>query len=133
MKVFMEVTVAHFEGELTQSGVLFNIINFLAGTLQKIVTGGYKKIRIDCKMIHKADIKGLQMLYLWMQSTRSRGVEPELINMSRNLRQDMKEMGFDSYFKIICSCSRKYSAEATNNHEKMFIGHERRRGLCLSI
>src|SRR5450631_4747102 len=101
MKIYKEETVAHLKGDLTQSGVIYNIINLLAVSMQKIVSGGYKKVRIDCSMIYSADIRGLQMLYVWMQSVRSRGVDPELINLSRSLRQNMKRMGFDNCFKII--------------------------------
>jgi ABC-type transporter Mla MlaB component len=98
MKIFKERTVAHLKGDLTQSGVIYNIINLLAVSLQKIVSGGDKKIRIDCEGIRKADIRGLQMLFVWMQSARSRGVEPELINLSSSLQQAMRRMGFGYCF-----------------------------------
>jgi len=98
MKVYKEGTVSHLEGDLTQSGVIYNIINLLAVSLQKIVSGGDKKIRIDCGRICKADIRGLQMLFVWMHSARTRGVEPELINMSSNLRQAIQRMGFEHCF-----------------------------------
>jgi anti-anti-sigma regulatory factor len=130
MKIYKEVTVAHLKGDLTQSGVIYNIINLLAVSMQKIVSGGDKKIRIDCEMIHTADIRGLQMLYVWMQSARTRGVEPELINLSRSLRQSMKRMGFDNCFKIISN--HKETLEFIKRHEKMFIKRERRGELCLS-
>lgn len=131
MKIYKEETVAHLKGDLTQSGVIYNIINLLAVSLQKIISGGDKKIRIDCEKIHKADIRGLQMLYVWMQSAKFRGVEPELINLTRNLRQSMKRMGFDNCFKIISND--KYSPESIKRQEKMIITRERRSELCLSI
>ena len=98
MKIYKEETVAHLTVDLTQTGVIYNIVNLLAISLQNIVSGGYKKIRIDCKMMRKADIRGLQMLYVWMQSARIRGVEPELINLSNSLRQNMQKMGFEHCF-----------------------------------
>jgi len=98
MKVYMDRTVAHLKGDLTQSGVVYNIINYLSVSLQKIVSGGYKKIRIDCAKIGKADIRGLQILYVWTQSARTRGVEPELINLPNSLRKDMQRMGFEYCF-----------------------------------
>jgi ABC-type transporter Mla MlaB component len=98
MKIYKEETVAHLKADLTQSGVVYNIINLLAVSLQKIVSGEYKKIRIDCKRIRKADIRGMQMLYVWTQSARIRGVESELINLSNNLRQSMQRMGFEHCF-----------------------------------
>jgi len=131
MKIYKEETVAHLKGDLTQSGVIYNIINLLAVSMQKIVSGGDKKIRIDCSMICLADIRGLQMLYVWMQSAKSRGVDPELINLSRSLRQNMKRMGFDNCFKIISN--HKETSEYAKKQEKMFFKQERRGELCLSI
>jgi ABC-type transporter Mla MlaB component len=101
MKIYKEVTVAHLKGDLTQSGVIYNIINLLAVSLLKIVSGGDKKIRIDCEKIRKTDNSGLLMLYVWMQSARIRGVEPELINLSNGLRQAIQKMGLEQHFKGI--------------------------------
>jgi anti-anti-sigma regulatory factor len=98
MATFMKDSVACLRGDLTHSGVTYNIINSLAVTLQKIVSGGNKCIRIDCKGIRTADISGLQLLYIWMQSARFRGVEPELVNMSDNLLETFNEMGFGCCF-----------------------------------
>jgi anti-anti-sigma regulatory factor len=83
---------------LTHSGVTDNINKQLATSLQKTISGGDKTIRIDCKKICKSDIRGLQMLYAWMQSARSRGVEPELINQSYRLRLAMERMQFTYCF-----------------------------------
>lgn len=91
-------TVAHLQGDLTHSGVTKNIINSLAVSLHKITSGGYKNIHIDCERIRTADISGLQLLFVWMQSARFRGVEPELINLSYSLRQAMQSMGFGHCF-----------------------------------
>src|SRR5450631_1196296 len=98
MTISTEGMVAYLQGDLTHSGVTHNIINSLAVSLQKIVSGGDKNIRIDCESICTADIKGLQLLYVWMQSARFRGVEPELVNLSVNLRQSMQKMGFEHCF-----------------------------------
>ena len=101
MKNCTEAAVAHLQGDLTHSGVTNNILNLLAITLQKIVSVGDKNIRIDCERIRTADFSGLQRLYIWMQSARVRGVESELINMSKSLRQSMKRMGFEHCFTDI--------------------------------
>jgi len=98
MKIYTEGTVAHLQGDLTHPGVTHNIINLLAVSLQKIISGGDKKIRIDCERIRTADICGLQLLYVWMQSARIRGVESELINLSHSLRQSIQRMGFEHCF-----------------------------------
>jgi anti-anti-sigma regulatory factor len=105
MKICTEGTVAYMQGDLTHSGVTSNIINLLAGSLQKIESGGDKYIRIDCERIRTADISGLQLLYVWMQSARIRGVESELINLSDSMRQSMQRMGFEHCFTGISAQS----------------------------
>lgn len=98
MSISTEGTVAHLQGDLTHSGVTQNIINSLAVSLQKIVSVGNKNIHIDCKRICTADIRGLQLLFVWMQSARFRGVEPDLVNLSDGLRQTIQKMGFGHCF-----------------------------------
>lgn len=98
MKIFTKGTVAHLQGDLTHSGVTENIIQSLAVSLQKVASGGQKNMRIDCGRIGAADFSGLQLLYVWMQCARFRGVEPELINMSGTLQQTMLGMGLGNCF-----------------------------------
>jgi anti-anti-sigma regulatory factor len=98
MKICTEGTVAHLRGDLTHSGVTNNIINLLAVSLQKIISGGDKYIRIDCERVRVADVSGLQLLYVWMQCARFRGVEPTLVNLSDNLQQTMQRMGLEQCF-----------------------------------
>jgi anti-anti-sigma regulatory factor len=99
VKIFKEVTVVHLKVDLTQSGAIFNIITLLATSLQKIISSGYKKIRIDCKMIRKADTRGMNMLFTWMQSVRSMGVEPELINLTSSMQKAIQSTEFEHCFK----------------------------------
>lgn len=98
MAIYTEGTVAHLKGDLTHSGVTRNIINSLSAALQQIAAGGEKYFRIDCTRIRTADISGLQLLYVWMQCARFRGVETELVNLPRRLRQSMQTLGFGNSF-----------------------------------
>lgn len=98
MALYTEGIVAHLRGDLTHSGVTHNIINSLSASLQQIVEGGKKYFRIDCTQIRTADISGLQLLYVWMQCARFRGVEPVLVNLPKSLRQSMHTLGFGSSF-----------------------------------
>jgi ABC-type transporter Mla MlaB component len=98
MAICTEDTVALLHGDLTHAGVTHNIIYSLAVSLQKIVSGGEKNIRIDCERIRAADVSGLQLLSVWMQCARFRGVEPELINLRDSLQQAMQMMGLGHCF-----------------------------------
>jgi anti-anti-sigma regulatory factor len=91
-------TVAYLNGNLTHNGVTNNIVNSLAVSLQKIESVGEKNIQIDCGKVCSADISGLQLLYVWMQCARFRGVEPELTNLSKTLQQSLQTLGLGKQF-----------------------------------
>jgi len=93
-----EGTVSHLQGDLTHSGVTHGSIDSLSASLQQIASGSEKNIRIDCKRIHAADMSGLQLLYVWMQCARLRGVEPELFNLSDSLQLVMQMTGLEHCF-----------------------------------
>ena len=92
MTIYMEGTVAHLQGDLTSSGVTHGNIDSLTASLLQLNSGG-KKLRIDCGKIAAADVSGLQLLYVWMQCARFRGVEPELVNLPVSLQQSMQGLG----------------------------------------
>ena len=98
MKIYLKGMVARLHGDLTHSGVTRSIINSLAVILQKTVSGGETNLRIDCSKVRSADISGLQLLYVWMQCARFRGVEPELVNLPRTLQLTMEMMGLGHCF-----------------------------------
>jgi ABC-type transporter Mla MlaB component len=86
-------TIAHLQGNLTHSGVSQNIITSLAGSLQKSESGCEKIISIDCGKVRSADFNGLQLLYVWMQCAKFRGVATKLVNLPESLQMDMQRMG----------------------------------------
>jgi anti-anti-sigma regulatory factor len=98
MTICTEGTDAFLEGDLTHSNITQGIIDLLVASLQKIVSGGDNIINIDCERIRTADVSGLQLLYVWMQCARIRGVEPALVNLSDSLRRNMEKMGFEDCF-----------------------------------
>ena len=98
MTIYKEGTVAHLRGDLTHSGVTRNIIDSLAVSLHKMEAAGEKNIRIDCGRVRSADISGLQLLYVWMQCARFRGVETKLVNLSNCLQVTMNDLGLGHCF-----------------------------------
>jgi len=98
MIVFEKGSTRQLLGNLTWSRVTCRGIDALAIALQRIEEEGERYIRIDCGRIRRADIKGLRLLYVWMQCARFRGVELELVNLSRSLRQLMIKLGLAHCF-----------------------------------
>jgi ABC-type transporter Mla MlaB component len=101
----MDGSTAHLQGDLTHSGVTQNIITSLAVSLQKMESAVEKNIRIDCAKVKSADISGLQLLYVWMQCARFRGVGTELVNLSKALKKDMQKIGLRHCFIGNCANS----------------------------
>lgn len=84
MMIRITGTEARLGGDWTLSGVIRNI-DSLALSLQQIEPGIEKNLRIDCGQMNEADVSGLQLLNVWMQCARFRGVEPLLVNVPNKL------------------------------------------------
>jgi ABC-type transporter Mla MlaB component len=98
MELYSEGTITHLQGDLTLAGVTLNIINSLAEALLLTTIAGEKNIQIVCDKIQSADVSGLQLLSVWMQCARFRGVVPELVNLPSKLKKDMLKLGMDHCF-----------------------------------
>ena len=98
MAMYSEGTVAHLHGDLTHAGVTHTIVTSLGALLHQIAAGGEKNFRLDCTKLLTIDISGLQLLYVWMQCARFRGVEPELVNIPDSLQQTIRRMGLGHCF-----------------------------------
>lgn len=80
---------ARLVGDWTLTGVTSNI-DSLSLSLQQLVPGKNKDFRVDCGDIKDADVSGLQLLNVWLQCARFRGVEPMLVNVPVKLRHAMQ-------------------------------------------
>lgn len=94
MAVRMEGMKAHLEGDWTISGVEENI-NSLMLSLVQIEAGGSKYLSVDCGQLVKADKCGLQLLKVWLLCTRLRGVEPKLVNITKQMHRAIRQFGLD--------------------------------------
>lgn len=99
MMLSMTGAEAHLEGDWTLTGVTRNI-GALALSLQQLKPER-KKLRIDCGRMKEADISGLQLLKVWMQCARLRGVEPILFNVPEKLKHIMQALMMP-FFTDIC-------------------------------
>ena len=89
MPIRMAGTVAHLEGDWTLFGAAQNIES-LALSLQQIKSDGIRSLRIDCRQVVKTDASGLQLLHVWLECARMRGVEPTLVNVPERLLHAMQ-------------------------------------------
>ncbi len=92
MKIYIDGTVAHLQGDLTYAGMTRTNIELMVAALSRIESESWDKIRINCEKVHTVDNNGLQLLGVWMQCVRFMGVEPELYNIPDNLQQAIQMM-----------------------------------------
>lgn len=93
MNIYMSGTMAHVGGDWTLAGVTRIAMDSLAGALQKILPGNAGRLLIDCRDVTSIDSTGQELLSMWMQCVRLRGVEPELLNPPNKLRQALRNLG----------------------------------------
>jgi ABC-type transporter Mla MlaB component len=79
MRINMSDAIVHLEGDWTLAGITLSAIESLSVALQQFEHGVAKRLQIDCRDVIAIDITGQQLLDVWMQCARLRGVEPELI------------------------------------------------------
>jgi anti-anti-sigma regulatory factor len=89
----MEGPVAYLKGDWTINGVTKGKIDSLAFALQDISSGEGIGLLVDCGHITSIDTTGHQLIYVWVQCARLRGVEPELVNLPDSLRQRLQSLG----------------------------------------
>lgn len=95
MAISLDGSIAHLHGDWTIKGLTKENINLLTAMLQKIDSVSSGKLLIICKQISDTDFIGLQLLKVWMQCVRLRGVEPELVDPPAKLLQYFKSAGLD--------------------------------------
>ena len=79
---------AYLEGDWTFIGAAHKI-DSLSLSLQQIESRTNKNLSIDCGRVVKADVGGLQLLNVWMECVRMRGVVPTLVNVPNTLKHAM--------------------------------------------
>lgn len=84
-------------GDWTISGVV-NQVDSLSKSLEKLASASKKRIHIDCGRIDSIDMSGLQLLHVWMELVKMRGIETELLNMPDGMQQTIKRLGFGHSF-----------------------------------
>jgi ABC-type transporter Mla MlaB component len=88
MTIRMTGSEACLEGDWTLSGASRNL-SLLSHSLQQFEPGSGHSLRIDCGKIKNVDMSGMQLLNVWLQCFRFRGVEPTLVNVPESLRHSM--------------------------------------------
>ena len=97
MAVRMVGTVAHLEDDWTITGVSDNI-GSLVLFLNQMESEGRKSFQINCEQIEETDTSGLQLLNVWVECARLRGIELKLVNVTDGMQRAIHEFGFSQCF-----------------------------------
>lgn len=117
MAVRMTGTVAHLEGDWTITGVADNI-GSLVLSLDQMESEGKKSFQINCGQIEETDTSGLQLLNVWVECARLRGIEPKLVNVTDEMHRAIHELGFSQCFSHAFS-NRRHSGKIKRNMKKI--------------
>jgi anti-anti-sigma regulatory factor len=120
MAVRMAGTVAHLEGDWSITGVADNI-GALVLSLNHMESKGEKSLQINCGQIEETDTSGLQLLNVWVECARLRGIEPKLVNVTSGMQRAIHELGFTQCFSYAFPNKRytgKIRRPAKFNHVK---------------
>lgn len=98
MTVRMSGAVAHLEGDWTMSGVMANL-DSLKMALNMMESEGRKRLLINCRNVELADTSGLQLLNVWVECARMRGITPKLVNVTAGMRRSINELGLSHLFQ----------------------------------
>ena len=73
-------------------------LDSLAGILKKLEPNKYKKLHIDCSRINSIDMSGLQLIRVWRECARIRGVESRLSNIPDHMHSTILSVGLGRSF-----------------------------------
>ena len=84
-------------GDFSITGVVKQLAS-LTNTLKKLEINQNRKLHVDCTRISRIDMSGLQLLHVWKECARMRGVEPQLINLPEHMHRAIQSMGLERSF-----------------------------------
>jgi len=84
-------------GDWTISGVVKQV-DALSHTLQKQEPGKNIKLHVDYAEIANIDMSGLQLLHVWMECAKMRGVNKQLVNLPDDMHQTIQRLGLGQCF-----------------------------------
>jgi anti-anti-sigma regulatory factor len=84
-------------GDWTIAGVVMQC-QTLSRFLQELESGRKKEFHIDCGNIDSIDMSGLQLLHVWVELVRMRGVEARLLNVPDGMQQIICRLGLGQTF-----------------------------------
>lgn len=93
----MKAEKHQLSGDWTIEGVVSQV-DLLSHSLQEMASYSEKDVYIDCGSIDRIDMSGLQLLHVWIECARIRGVQPQLVNLPESLKKTISRLGIEACF-----------------------------------
>lgn len=100
MTIRMAGVVAYLEGDWTMTSAADNIDSVMH-FLNQIAAEGKSSFLINCGHIEETDTSGLQILNVWVECARLRGIEPKLVDVTDGMLRAINEFGFSHLFSDV--------------------------------
>lgn len=84
-------------GDWTITGVVTQI-DVLADSLEMLSSNQTGRLQVDCGRIHNIDMSGLQLLHVWIECAKMRGIRAQLINLPERMQQTIQRLGLNQSF-----------------------------------
>ena len=100
MKTEHAGVATNLSGDWTMNGISHQVQSLMA--ISSGVGGGVAqtgKLVVDCSGIKEIDISGLQLLYVWLQCLKIKGLRAELVNFSDGMRSTVQKVGLHKFFE----------------------------------
>ena len=82
----------NLSGDWTISGIVGQL-DLLSSSLNTLESAGKMRVHIDFVKINAIDMSGMQLLNVWLQCCKWRGVEPTLVNVPESFSHIMLRTG----------------------------------------
>ncbi len=84
-------------GDWTIAGVVTQV-DTLTDSLQKLAVDQHKHLHVDCASINSIDMSGLQLLHVWLQCAKMRGIKTKLVNLPEGMQKAIQNLGLHQAF-----------------------------------
>ncbi len=97
----MTTRITEYKHELSGNWSISGVVkqlDSLTGILKKLDPNKNKKLHVDCTRIKSIDMSGLQLIRVWRECARIRGVESRLINIPDHMYKTIQSVGLGRSF-----------------------------------
>jgi len=90
-------TKHQLSGDWTIAGVVSQV-DSLSHSLDNMTSARKKSLHVDCGQIEAIDMSGLQLIHIWLQCAKIRGLQTHLVNLPDDMQLAIQRLGLQQCF-----------------------------------